>query len=485
MTDTAEICQKSSQINIKRGCRQGDPLSPYLFLLVVEILSLIIENDTSIKGITIGSQTYKLTQFADDTTILLDGNTSSLGAALNILEVFGSLSGLIVNAEKTKMVWIGSKRFSKDQLNVPAKLKWGNSNFTLLGIEFSTNMQDIPNINYSKPMTSANQVLSSWKYRSLTPFGKITVLKTLVLSKFNHLFASIISPQNFWNELNEMVFRHLWDGKPEKINQKRVCQDYLHGGMRMVDIFNFEKSLKLSWLKQLNIDNKKPWLLLLQESIHSFQKLYTLGPEWSLSFIPNLNPFWQTIFKYWVEFCRNNHAYSFEDILQSSIWYNKEMATENLFYPTWYKRGIHIVGDLVDENYKILSFENLKVKYNLNANILNYYTIRRLLTKFIPKANQSVYSTVRRPHIPFHISPLINAERGNKVFYNILTSPSLDQMKDKHEVKWSFVFKYRLSENIWRNIYKSCFKAISDNFFIWFQYRTIYRILGTNGYLKN
>ena len=134
----------SSQINIKRGCRQGDPLSPYLFLLVEEILSLIIEKDTSIKGITIGSHTYKLTQFADDTTILLDGNTSSLKAALNILEVFGSLSGLIVNAEKTKMVWIGSKRFSKDQLNVSAKLKWGNSNFTLLGIEFSTNMQDIP-----------------------------------------------------------------------------------------------------------------------------------------------------------------------------------------------------------------------------------------------------------------------------------------------------------------------------------------------------
>ena len=65
----------------------------------------------------------QVSHIINDTTILLDGNTSSLGAALNILEVFGSLSGLIVNAEKTKMVWIGSKRFSKDQLNVPAKLK--------------------------------------------------------------------------------------------------------------------------------------------------------------------------------------------------------------------------------------------------------------------------------------------------------------------------------------------------------------------------
>ena len=109
-------------------------------------------------------------------------------------------------------------------------------------------------------MTSAKQVLSSWKYRSFTPFGKITILKTLVLSKYNHLFTLIISPQNFLKELNRMVFRYLWDGKPEKKNnRKRACQDYLHGGMRMVDIFNFEKSLKLSWLKQLNIDNKKPW----------------------------------------------------------------------------------------------------------------------------------------------------------------------------------------------------------------------------------
>ena len=89
-----------------------------------------------------------------------------------------------------------------------------------------------------------------------------------------------------------MVFRYLWDRKPKKNNRKRVCQDYLYDDMRMVDIFYFEKSLKLGWLKQLNIDNKKPWLLILQESINSFKKLYTLGLEWSLNFILNLNLFW-------------------------------------------------------------------------------------------------------------------------------------------------------------------------------------------------
>ena len=65
----------------------------------------------------------------------------------------------------------------------------------------------------------------------------------------------------------------------------------------------------------------------------------------------------------------------------------KVMSTETLFCPSWYKRGIHSIGDWVDKIYKILSFKNLKAKYNLNANILNYYTIKRLLTRVIPKAN--------------------------------------------------------------------------------------------------
>ena len=51
-----------------------------------------------------------MTQFADDTTLILDGTTNSLGAALNILEIFGSISGIKVNTEKTQIVWIGKKK---------------------------------------------------------------------------------------------------------------------------------------------------------------------------------------------------------------------------------------------------------------------------------------------------------------------------------------------------------------------------------------
>ena len=57
-----------------------------------------------VKGIKIGQEEFKISQFADDTTIFMDGSESSFQQILNIFEVFGSLSGLKMNMSKTKMM---------------------------------------------------------------------------------------------------------------------------------------------------------------------------------------------------------------------------------------------------------------------------------------------------------------------------------------------------------------------------------------------
>ena len=122
---------------IERGCRQGDPIATNLFLLTAQVLTLMILNNKNIKGITIGNYEHKLSQFADDTTLILDGTTHSLQAALNTLEIFGTMSGLKVNNDKTKLIWMGKKRGFKEKLNVIINLEWGNTEFDLLGIKFS------------------------------------------------------------------------------------------------------------------------------------------------------------------------------------------------------------------------------------------------------------------------------------------------------------------------------------------------------------
>ena len=100
----------SDTINIQRGCRQGDPLSPYSFILSAEILSIIIKNNKNIKEITIDNIEYKLSQFADDTSLLLDGSEQSLNETLQELDNVYILSRLKLNCDTTKIVWIGSTK---------------------------------------------------------------------------------------------------------------------------------------------------------------------------------------------------------------------------------------------------------------------------------------------------------------------------------------------------------------------------------------
>lgn len=78
---------------LSRGCRQGDLLSSYTFILCAEILSFKIRNNNIIKGITINNYEHKISQSADDTKLILDGTKTSLDETLNVLSEFAIISG--------------------------------------------------------------------------------------------------------------------------------------------------------------------------------------------------------------------------------------------------------------------------------------------------------------------------------------------------------------------------------------------------------
>ena len=102
--------QYSKWFEIQRGCRQGDPVSPYLYLICAEILSLMIRKNTDIKGIKVKDQNALISLFADDTTLFLDGSEKSFEEAITTLDNFAALSGLNINNDKTQIVWIGNRK---------------------------------------------------------------------------------------------------------------------------------------------------------------------------------------------------------------------------------------------------------------------------------------------------------------------------------------------------------------------------------------
>ena len=189
---------------------------------------LLIKNDASIKGIFINKTEYKISQYADDTTLILNRSKESLLAALNVLETFGSMSGLRINTDKSKLIWIGKKRNSKDEIDVGKPLTWGKTTFNLLGVNFSVNLSEMIHINFSPIMKKLEHLFHVWNQRYLTPLGRITIIKTFALSKLNHLFLSLPSPGIvILKTIESMFFKFIWNGKLDKIKRETLTRKYL------------------------------------------------------------------------------------------------------------------------------------------------------------------------------------------------------------------------------------------------------------------
>ena len=231
---------------VQRGCRQGDPLSPYIFLLCAEILALMLKSNEDIQGIKTGGEEYKLSQFADDTTILLDGQKKSLVETMKTLRLFAFLSGLKINSSKTKAVWIVSKKFSGETFNHRFKFEWNQKEFIILGICFSCNFKNnMIELNYKEKLSQKEKELKQWSKQILTPLGRITILKTLIISKLNHLFISLPNPSDeIINTLQKQFFSFIWQSSTDRIKREILMQDYSKGGLKMLNIKNYIVALK-------------------------------------------------------------------------------------------------------------------------------------------------------------------------------------------------------------------------------------------------
>lgn len=140
----------SNFFTIQRGCRQGDPLSPYIFILCAEILAIKIRGNKNISGIKVTETEHKLSQFADDTSLILDGKEKSLSEALAELDWFAKISGLNINFSKTQVIWFGSKKYSEEVLCSGKNLTWGMTSFKLLGVNFDIDLAKLEKINFEE-----------------------------------------------------------------------------------------------------------------------------------------------------------------------------------------------------------------------------------------------------------------------------------------------------------------------------------------------
>ena len=116
----------------------------------MEILAKKIRSNPNIRGFLIKENEVKISQYADDTTLILDGSEKSLSEALNTLESFGKLSGLKLNSKKTEAFWIGSHAGSNTTICPEYNFNWKTLKVKALGVWFSIHPEVTAHLNFQE-----------------------------------------------------------------------------------------------------------------------------------------------------------------------------------------------------------------------------------------------------------------------------------------------------------------------------------------------
>ncbi len=160
-TETTVINNGNTEkfFTLQRGVRQGCPLSAYLFIIAIEILTIKIRNDPSIKGIKIGNNEIKIGLLADDRTLLLQDLTS-VNNVLNTLAYFHKCFGLKINLDKSNTKYIGSLI---DDDYFPHGLSWIKTSLETLGISIVNNSDMNHKLNFQQRIVTLKSTLNIWK----------------------------------------------------------------------------------------------------------------------------------------------------------------------------------------------------------------------------------------------------------------------------------------------------------------------------------
>ena len=281
---------------LQRGCRQGDPISPYIFILCAEVLGHMIRQNNTINGIVINRNHFKLSQYADDTQMFLDGSEQSLRNALGTLNTFYNMSGLKINVDKTKAIWIGSMTKSNRKLCQEYKLDWDQKPIKILGVTFTPEVFNMWDYNAPEIFQKITKLLEIWSKRKLTLQGRITIIKSLAISKFVHLFLALPNPPgDLIQNLNKLFYKFLWNSGPDKIKRKNIIKSMSNGALKMVRIDSFIEALKITWLRRYILQEHCTWSIL---SNFNIGLIYSMGDSYAISKIGEIkNPFWKDLFK--------------------------------------------------------------------------------------------------------------------------------------------------------------------------------------------
>ncbi|GJS62818.1 hypothetical protein Tco_0677382 [Tanacetum coccineum] len=252
----------------KRGLRQGDPLSPYLFTLVMEVLTLMLNRRVrNSEMFTYHRYCSKLELinlcFADDLFLFAHGDVESARVIMDALEEFKRVSGLTPSLPKSTTYFCNVLNHTKLSILQVLPFTEGRLPVKYLGVPLVPSrliFRDCKEL-----IEKVQNRISDWKNKSLSVAGRLQLIKSVI--SYMHIYWALvfILPSRILLDLEQLMRGFLWCQGPmkkgrAKVSWDLVCRPHKEGGLgiRRLDLFN--KALMVTHIWNLLTLKESLWL---------------------------------------------------------------------------------------------------------------------------------------------------------------------------------------------------------------------------------
>lgn len=239
----------SEALRVRRGTRQGCPLSPLLFSLAMEPLAELLRRGGEEWGIPLGDGTHAVSLYADDLLLYIRDLHAIPNTIENTLKEFEQLSGLRVNWSKSGIYAFNDQTVETNIMRGET-LTWYHSTFRYLGIHIYRSPADNLDGNLSRAISAIRAQVRFWKTLPLGVMSRVALIKMIILQRLLYYFSNlpVYVPVKQFREL-EGLFRDLiWNkGRPRMALWKMYAPTD-QGGLAVPNMELYYLATQLQWL---------------------------------------------------------------------------------------------------------------------------------------------------------------------------------------------------------------------------------------------